>query len=105
VAFLHAHGINGDDCTSRVDQWHCQRNRGDFMWFLVGGNLPESDAVFARPHRHRVESAEVVLGGIARRGVRRPWDVIHFSFGLHNVKRYAVGEPAVPLWRSSRTWP
>jgi arylsulfatase A-like enzyme/lysophospholipase L1-like esterase len=26
-----------------------------------------------------------------------PWDVIHFSFGLHDVKRDAAGEPAVPL--------
>ena len=38
---------------------------GEFIRFLGGGDLREHDAALARPHRHRVEGAEVVLGVMA----------------------------------------
>jgi len=67
----------------------------------VGYTLPVRKLLASEANVQRIP----MNGGTSGNGVfqmeawlgKQKWDVIHFNFGLHDLKRMSDGEPQVPL--------
>jgi lysophospholipase L1-like esterase len=67
----------------------------------IGYGLPVRKLLAGKANVHRIPAN----GGTSANGVfmvdswlgKEKWDVIHFNFGLHDLKRLEDGEPQVPI--------
>ena len=75
--FLSSHRVDGDDGSRDVYQPQQLGNSGDFVGFLVTGNLSQRQAEFAGPDAHRVQRAQAVALIVAA----------PIGFAVHRVHR------------------